>query len=169
MRAPIFLVGLVQWRWTPSVVLVAGSLAFVGIVVLIVPDDFGGVTSGADSMSRAARRNVAKKIEGPVGESPPSIADDREPAAISPQRAAEFPPAPVPPAHNIVQSIFHQTPKVELPVEPVDPNPPPPPEPPPLPAPTQTVFTLENPSPPPLNPNAIPEAAPEEPQGTTAQ
>jgi len=169
MRAQNFLVGLVQWRWTPSVVLVAGSLAFVGIVVLIVPNDFGGVTSGADRVSRAARQNVAKKVEGPVGESSPSVTDDMEPAAISPQRTGAFPPPAAPPAHNIVQSIFHPTPKTELPVEPVDPNPPPPPEPPPLPAPTQTIYTLENPPPPPPNPNAISGAAPEEPQGITAQ
>jgi hypothetical protein len=46
---------------------------------------------------------------------------------------------------NVVQSIFHSAPTIELPVEPPDPNPePPPPEPPP-PPPTATIFTLENP------------------------
>ena len=165
MRAPALIISLVQWRWTPSVVLVAGSLAFVGIVVLIVPDDLGSVASGADRLSRAARQGVPKKLAGTSDESlPPST--DEEPPAVSPQRPAALPPTPrTGPVNNIVQSIFHPTPKVELPVEPVDPNPPPPPPAPAPPPPTATTFTLETPPPAP----AEPAPTPAEPQGTTGQ
>jgi hypothetical protein len=171
MRAATFLVGLVQWRWTPSVALVAGSLAFVGFAVLLVPEDLGGVASGADRLSRAARQGVAKKVDVPAGDSPEPSADDAQPRAMSPHRPAGLSPNlhAAPATNNIVQSIFHPTPKAELPVEPVDPNPPPPPEPPPLPAPTQTVFTLENSEPPPVEPQTPQPAPPEAPQGITDQ
>jgi hypothetical protein len=152
MRAPTFLVDFVRWRWTPSVVLVSGSLAFVGFAVLIVPDDLGGVASGADRLSRATRQGVAKKVEAAADESTQPSSD--EPAA-GPARATPNLHAP-PAAGNIVQSIFHPTPKVELPVEPVDPNPPPPPPDTPPPAPTQTVYTLENPPPVPAPGTPVP-------------
>ena len=120
----------------PSVVPVVGSLAFVGFAVLVVPDDLGSVGTGADRLSRAARQGVAKKVATPSGDSPEPSADEMDPQTTSPQRPAALPRAP---GNNIVQSIFHPTPKTELPVEPVDPNHPPPPAAPPLPAPTDTV------------------------------
>jgi hypothetical protein len=164
MRAPVFFVSLVQWRWTPSVVLVVGSLAFVGIVVLVVPDDFDSVTSGADQVSRAATRGRMAKNNEPVTEaSLPSEIEDEVPESAAEQVRAALPKR----GNNIVQSIFHPVQKVELPVEPVDPNPPPPPPEAPLPPPTNTIYTL--PTPPPAPPPTPPPAAepPSEPQGIT--
>jgi hypothetical protein len=168
MRAPTVIVRFLQWRWTPSVLLVVGSLVFVGIVVLIVPDDFDSVTSGADRVSRAAARGrAAKNVESVTDPSLPSAGEDDSPTPLSERRTAALPKR----GHNIVQSIFHPIQKPELPVEPVDPNPQPPPPPPPPAPPTATIYTLENSPPAPPNPLAVPGAptaeGPIEPQGIT--
>jgi hypothetical protein len=150
-------------------VLVVGALAFVGVVVLIVPDEFGSVTSGADRISRAATRGrVANNVES-VAEPSPTVGEDEPPVSPVDHRTAAALPRK---SHNMVQSIFHSVPKMELPVEPVDPNPPPPPEAPPPPPPTNTIYTLPTPPPPTPNPLAVPGATaepPAEPQGITGQ
>src|SRR5262245_41304703 len=174
MRAPSFVASVVQWRWTPSVVLVAGSLAFVGLVVLVVPDDFDSVTSGADKVSRAAARGRMTNSAESVTDTSFASAEDEPTPPSADHRTAALPKR----ANNIVQSIFHPIQKTELPVEPVDPNPPPPPPEAPLPPPTNTIYTLPTPTPPPPvppNPLAVPAAppadpapqAPSEPQGIT--
>lgn len=175
MRAPVFLVSLVQWRWTPSVVLVAGSLAFVGLVVLIVPDDFDGVTSGADKVSRAAARGRATSGAESVAETPFASGEEETSLPTAQHRTAALPKR----GHNMVQGIFHPMQKLELPVEPVDPNPPPPPPEVPPPPPTNTIYTLPSPPPEPppqvvappvptVDPGAVP-PSPSEPQGITGQ
>ena len=157
MRAPGFMISFVQWRWTPSVALVVGSLAFVGIAVLVVPDDFGSVTSGADRMSRTATRGrMATNVE-PASD--PSPIDEEVPSGPGEHRAAALPRK----SSNIVQSIFHPIPKTELPVEAVDPNPPPPPPEAPPPPPTNTIYTLPTPPPPSPNPLAVPAEPPAAP------
>src|SRR5262245_34617433 len=100
MRAPAFLVSFVQWRWTPSVVLVLGSLAFVGFVVLIVPEDLGSVTSETDRLSRAASRGRVTKDTEPATDSTPVIGED-ETSVPAEHRTASLPKS----RHNIVQSI----------------------------------------------------------------
>jgi outer membrane biosynthesis protein TonB len=177
MRTPALIISLVQWRWTPSVALVVGSLAFVGIVILVVPDDFDSVTSGADQVSRAAARGrMTKNAESVTETSLPSDTGDEVPESAAEKLRAGLPKR----GHSIVQSIFHPVQKAELPVEPVDPNPPPPPPEAPLPPPTNTIYTLQNPPPAPPNPGALPvpatpeapavppaAAPPTEPQGIT--
>jgi hypothetical protein len=100
-----------------------------------------------------------------------STGDEESASEMREQRRAagivEGAPTPASPG-NIVQSIFHSAPKIELPIAPVDPEPQPPPPPPPPPPPTATIFTLENPPPAPPNPAAPPEP-PSEPQGITGQ
>ncbi len=161
MRAPPFIVRLVQWRWSPSVALVVGSLAFVGIVALIVPDDFDGVTAGADRMSRAAARGRVTKNADSVTETSPLPESEDEAAPPSAEHRLSALPK-----RNIAQSIFHPSQKTELPVEPVDPNPPPPPPEAPPPPPTNTIYTLPTPPPPapPPEPGVL---EPVEPQGIT--
>jgi outer membrane biosynthesis protein TonB len=177
MRAPAFIVSFVQWRWTPSVALVVGSLAFVGIAVLVVPDDFGAVTSGADRMSRTGSRNRMGTTVEPAADT--SSIDEEAPSAPGERHTAALPRK----SSNIVHSIFHPVQKTELPVEPVDPNPPPPPPEVPPPPPTNTIYTLPTPPPPSPNPLAVPAEppaapppavvapaeAPVEPQGITGK
>ena len=141
MRAPTWIVRFVTWRWMPSVALVVGSLAFAGVAILVVPDDFGGVASGVDNLSRATRSRVATNLQAPAEEAEPSTTGEIEAAPTMPPHRLHSPRLP---SHDVVQSIFHST-RAELPVEPVDPDPqqqPPPPPPPP--APTATIFTLDN-------------------------
>jgi hypothetical protein len=171
MQAPVWATRIVGWRWTPAFALVAGSLVFVGVVVAVVPEDLGAVGSGAERLSRATRSRVGTNAEATLGanadstfEATPSGDDDSVRAARVGRGHAVIPASP----GNVVQSIFHAAPKVELPVEPVDPTPQPPPPPPPPPPPTATIYTLENPPPPPPNPLAVP-APPSEPQGITGQ
>jgi hypothetical protein len=163
MQAPFWVVRLVSWRWMPSVALVVGSLAFVGIAVLVVPDDLGNVASGTERLSRATRDRASTSVQ-PVSEEEGL------------RRSEDGPSTPLP-AHRLVpqtakgsmvESIFHPIPRTELPVEPVDPEPQPPPPPPPPPPPTATIYTLENPPPPPSN-FVPPPPDPPEPQGITGR
>jgi hypothetical protein len=166
MQAPAWAVRLVGWRWMPSVALVSGSLAFVGIAVLVVPDDFGNVAGGSLQSSRSRSRLAENagstkdsSFELPSFKSLLPGQNDEESSPPTRQAAS-----PVADENNVVQSIFHSAPTIELPVAPPDPNPePPPPEPPP-PPPTATIFTLPEPPPVPTPaPNTPPVAAPEAP------
>ena len=170
MQAPVWVKRIVGWRWTPTFALVAGSLAFVGVVVAIVPDDFGAVASGTSRLSRATRsrpatnveatNNVETNAEASTQGAPATSDEDRAWLARDAQRRSGVgSDAP----GNVVQSIFHSAPKVELPVEPVDPTPQPPPPSPPPPTATATTFTLQMP------PGSAPPEPPSEPQGITGQ
>jgi hypothetical protein len=156
----------------PSVALASGSLAFVALAVLLVPDDFGSAAGGSLQSSRSRSRlaeNAGSTKESSLGL--PSLkgllpGQRDEESRASKRRAG----APVEDESNVVQSIFHSTPTIELPVAPPDPNPePPPPELPP-PPPTATIFTLESPPPPPPPPPPPeePPAAPNAPPGVVA-
>jgi hypothetical protein len=133
----------------PSVALVSGSLAFVAIAVLVVPDDFGSAAGGSLQSSRSRSRLVENtgsskesSFELPSFKALMPGQSDEEPSTPTRQAAS-----PVGDETNVVQSIFHSAPTIELPVAPPDPNPePPPPEPPP-PPPTATIFTLPEPPP----------------------
>jgi hypothetical protein len=157
----------------PSVALVSGSLVFVALAVAIVPDDFGAVASGTERVTRASRSRLGTGTVS-TGDEPSSMSDDQSGsvrrAARRAATAAESPSEPAP--GNVVQSIFHAAPKIELPVEPVDPTPQEPPPPAPAaPPPTATIFTLPSPPPPAPTPPSPPPAAepPSEPQGITGQ
>jgi hypothetical protein len=161
MQASAWINGLVRWRWMPSVALVSGSLAFVGIAVLVVPEDFGSIAGGSLQGSRSRSRLVENA--GSTKESRfalPSFkallpGSDEE--SSTPTRPAA---SPVGGENNVVQSIFHSAPTIELPVAPPDPNPePPPPEPPP-PPPTATIFTLPEPPPATVEPMPPPNTPP---------
>jgi len=165
MQAPFWVVRLVSWRWMPSVALVVGSLAFVGIAVLVVPDDLGNVASGTERLSRATRDRGSTSVQ-PVSEEAVLPSSEDEPGAPLPAHRV------VPPAArggSMVESIFHPIPRTELPVAPVDPEPQPPPPPPPPPPPTATIYTLENPPPIPSNFVPPPPDPMPEPQGITGQ
>jgi hypothetical protein len=156
MQAPAWISGFVRWRWMPSVALVSGSLAFVGIAVLVVPDDFGSVAGGSLQSSRSRSRlaeNAGSTKESSFASFKALLPGQSDEESPTPTRHAASPAGD---ENNVVQSIFHSAPTIELPVAPPDPNPePPPPEPPP-PPPTATIFTLpappEAPSPPPVLP-----------------
>jgi hypothetical protein len=158
MQAPAWISGFVRWRWMPSVALVSGSLVFVALAVLVVPEEIGSVAEGSlrSSSSRSRLENADSKKES--GFELPSF------QSILPGEKDEEPPTPTRQVaggqSNVVQSIFHSAPAIALPVEPPDPNPPPPPPEPPPPPPTATIYTLENPPPPPPNPGAPPDAVP---------
>ena len=166
MQAPAWIGGFVRWRWMPSVALVSGSLAFVAIAVLVVPEDLGSVAGGSLQSSRSRSRLVENagstkesSFELPSFKSLLPGQSDEEPSLPTRQAAS-----PVVDEKNVVQSIFHSAPTIEIPVAPPDPNPePPPPEPPP-PPPTATIFTLpappEAPSPPPVLPAEPPAVVP---------
>lgn len=151
MQAPAWVSGFVQWRWMPSVALVSGSLAFVAIAVLVVPEDFGSVAGGSlrSSRSRSRLAENAGSTKEPSFSLPsfkallPGQSDEE---SSTPTRRGASPAGD---ENNVVQSIFHSAPTIELPVAPPDPNPePPPPEPPPPPPPpTATIFTLPEPPP----------------------
>ena len=151
----------IGWRWTPSVALVCGSLAFVAVAVAIVPDDLGAVGSGADRLKRATRSRLSTNAASTNDAVSDSNGDEESASGARERRrsAAHSEGAPADPG-NVVQSIFHSAPKIELPIAPVDPEPQPPPPPPPPPPPTATVYTLQNP----LSPNVVPEP-PSQPQG----
>jgi len=167
MQAPAWISEFVRWRWMPSVALVSGSLAFVAVAVLVVPEDLGSVTGGSRQSSRSRLVENEGSSNGSGFELPsfksllPGRSDDD---SSTPTRQAA---SPVRDENNVVQSIFHSAPTIELPVEPPDPNPPPPPsDPPPPPPPTATIYTLPTPPPAPPTPALAP---PSEPQGITGQ
>jgi hypothetical protein len=154
MQAPAWISGFVRWRWMPSVALVSGSLAFVAIAVLVVPEDLGSAAGGSLQSSRSRSRLAEDAGSRKESSFLPGPSDED---SSTPKRQAA---SPVGDENNVVQSIFHSAPTIELPVPPPDPNPePPPPEPPP-PPPIATTFTLENPPPAPEQQVAAPNASP---------
>src|SRR5262245_33666902 len=120
MQPPAWISGFVHWRWMPSVALVSGSLAFVAVAVLVVPDDFGSVTGslprGNRSPSRLAENSDTTKESSfefsSFKKMLPGLGDE-EPSTPTRQAAA-----PVVDEKNVVQSIFHSAPPIEIPVAP---------------------------------------------------
>ncbi|HEY4104232.1 MAG TPA: hypothetical protein VGM44_10090, partial [Polyangiaceae bacterium] len=51
MRAPQILTDFFEWRWAPCVALTAGSIVYVGLAVLFIPNQFD---TSASSNSAAA-------------------------------------------------------------------------------------------------------------------
>ncbi|HEX6273179.1 MAG TPA: hypothetical protein VFZ53_09070 [Polyangiaceae bacterium] len=171
MQAPVWVARFVGWRWTPSVVLVSGSLAFVALAVAIVPEDFGVAVSGRERLTRTPSSRLGTNAASANDEPTSNTGDESRSLARMTRRAipAAEPPGDSAPS-NVVQSIFHSAPKVELPIEPVDPSPQPPPPPPPPPPPTATTFTLQTPPPAPTPaPTAVVPEPPSEPQGITGR
>ena len=157
MQAPAWISGFVRWRWMPSVALVSGSLAFVVIAVLVVPEDFGSAAGGSLQSSRS-RSRLAENAGSTKESSFKALASGQsDEESSTPKRQ---PASPVADENNVVQSIFHSAPTIELPVAPPDPNPEPPPPEPRSPPPTATIFTLEHPPPTPEQQAAALNASP---------
>jgi hypothetical protein len=166
MQAPVWISGFVRWRWMPSVALVSGSLAFVALAVLVVPDDLGSVAGGSLQSSRSRSRLVenadsTKESSFSLPSFKSLLPGESDDESSPPTRQAA---SPVRDENNVVQSIFHAAPTIEIPVAPPDPNPEPPPQDAPGPPPTATIFTLpappEAPSPPPVLPAEPPAVVP---------
>lgn len=51
MRAPQLVTDFFEWRWAPCVGLTAGSLAFVGFAVLLIPTRIGGEPRAVNTLS----------------------------------------------------------------------------------------------------------------------
>jgi len=131
---------VLQWRWTPCVAPVMGSVVIALLTLAVVPDEIQGI--GTSSGPIALRSKHGPTTDG--------AADDGSDGATAPgvTSTAHHPGVghgrPRMPA-DAVQGFFHKA--QELPVEPVDPTPQAPPAEPPPPPPTATVFTLPDPAP----------------------
>ncbi len=121
MRALKLLTSFVTWRWTPCVALIASSLLYVLIVVLVTPKtlSFGGspksvnviegpapanaLTTGADRAGSTPRRPAAAPppttpVLAPVPVAPPPSPPE-EPRRVEPPPAPAAPP-PAAPTHE---------------------------------------------------------------------
>lgn len=149
MRATRIVSGFTSWRWMPFCALVVGSLLYVGLVVLVVPENLGKLPKGQLGSPIAPQTDsLTTRTFGNSGSLPP--ARHRVPAGAG---LADEPSAPVKPQHHLVESRAAALGEPELPIRPRPPSPPPAPPPPPA--------EPAEPSPPPEEPAAGP--APEAP------
>jgi hypothetical protein len=144
---------LAHARWTPCVALVFGSLLFVSLAIVVIPDRLGPIRPQPRD-SRAFRPHSAVANE-PFQAEPASTVRAGSPSPASP------PASPQPNGNNnaLVGSLFGSTPPIQLPVAPPDPAPPPPPAEVPPPTPTSSIFELPAPPPAPVAPAQTPVAA----------
>jgi hypothetical protein len=160
---------LAHARWTPCVALVFGSLLFVSLAIVVIPDRLGPIRPQASDPRTFTPRSA-------VGNEP-FQADPASTVRAGSRSPASPPASPQPNGNNnaLVGSLFGSTPPMELPVAPPDPAPPPPPAEVPPPAPTPSIYEL--PAPPPVAPPQAPAAAapapgapqPSEPETNAAQ
>lgn len=70
MRAPKLLLDVAAWRWSPTVALLAGSLAYVASAVIAIPDRIGGDGESESESSigafSALRANTMGRLEPSV-------------------------------------------------------------------------------------------------------
>jgi outer membrane biosynthesis protein TonB len=119
MRAPQIVRDFLEWRWAPCVALTAGSLAYVGFAVLLIPSQIDGGSRTSDlpaSFDRSATLPNTAFAASLTQNSPAAPPTVHEPMHRSP------PPAPNDPV-GVPRRGF--SPPIEQP----DPPPPPPPPP----------------------------------------
>jgi hypothetical protein len=120
MRAARIVRDFLEWRWAPCVALTAGSLAYVGLALLLIPNELGSGSSSADGTAIFARPTqlpntaFASSLARSPFESTPST-HEAAPHPTAPPRAPEAP----------VRRGF--SPPIEQPEAPPPPPPPPPP------------------------------------------
>jgi hypothetical protein len=145
MRVITRVTQLANARWTPCVALVIGSLLFVSLAIIVIPDRIG-------SMGLEVRDRRTFTVPGAVANDslpdPASPVRAGSPSPASPPLPAGASPHPNGNSNALVGSLFGSTPAMELPVAPPDPAPPPPPAEVPPPAPTPSIFELPAPPPP---------------------
>jgi hypothetical protein len=141
MRAPQILRDFFEWRWAPCVALTVGSLAYVGLAVLIIPSQIDG---------SAASANGATSLNSPPLPST-AFASSLTQTSFSPAPTMHEPMRrpPPPPVNNDPGTVRRGfSPPIE---QPEAPPPPPPPAP---------VETAPTPPPPAAQPAPPPAEAP---------
>ncbi|HEX3776037.1 MAG TPA: hypothetical protein VHV51_16310 [Polyangiaceae bacterium] len=132
MRAPQILTDFFEWRWAPCVALTAGSLAYVGLAVLFIPNQFeSGTSSNSNSASMigvppstafASSVTQSAFTSAPMRQEPERhFAAPAEPAVEQPIRRGFSPPLErpdMPPPQPVPQPA--------APPQPATPPPPPP-------------------------------------------
>ena len=141
-----------EWRWTPCVALIAGSLAFVGLALLVIPSQLESAPRSASIAGfgepQAAPRTLfeASLAQG-ASLATDHTADELRAPTLRPQPVPAAAPPATPPVRGFSPVIERAAPE----------TPPPPPPPPSLPAPEAP--------PPPVAPAAAPPPLPAPPPG----
>jgi hypothetical protein len=99
MPAPPFVREFFQWRWAPVVALTAGSLVFVGLAVLFIPDPVGSARPTRVDGFRASSREPSAEAS-PAPGSAARVEVPRMSQASSPPANA---PLAVPPSDELAE------------------------------------------------------------------
>jgi hypothetical protein len=122
MRTPQLISDFLDWRWAPSVGLTAGSLAFVGLALLLIPTELGSAPARVDNgstpfvaaaptapqkralFSSAIAGGVADRI-GRISEPAAGSTDQAAPVARGFSPVADRPEPVPPPVAQPVQAM----------------------------------------------------------------
>jgi outer membrane biosynthesis protein TonB len=121
MRAAQVIRDFFEWRWAPFVGLTVGSLAYVGLAVLIIPSQIDG---GAPASERSTAFNTTAALPNTAYAS--ALTQSSFSTAPTVREPIHRAPPPPPPVSDPPRRGF--SPPIEQP----DPPPPPPPPPPPV-------------------------------------
>ena len=146
MRVPPLVREFLEWRWTPCVALIAGSLAFVGLALLLIPSQLessprSASLAGFDQPPPAARTLFGASLAQGASLAAEHASDEAR--APSPR----LPPPPSPAAMPEVQQARGFSPIIERADRPPPPDTSPPPPPPPPVAPTPAPEVTPPPAP----------------------
>jgi hypothetical protein len=159
MRAPQIVSDFFEWRWAPCVALTVGSLAYVVLALLLIPNQIDGGAHSSDvpsAFDRAASLPTtafaASLAQSPPGPSP------------TPREFTRRPPSQSTPGANDPMGAPRRgfSPPIEQPETPPPPTTPPPPAPAQA-APTPPVANIPPPVPPPDQGAAQPPTPPQPP------
>src|SRR5450432_324949 len=125
MRAAQIVRDFFEWRWAPCVALTVGSLAYVGLAVLLIPSELDGGARSSD-VPRAFDRSVAQPNTAFASSLTQNSFATTSTGRDSVRHTA--PPPPPPPASDPA-SVPRRglSPPIEQPAPPPPPPPPPPP------------------------------------------
>ena len=138
-----------EWRWAPFVALTAGSLAYVGLAVLIIPGQIDGAPRSGALEHSAALPSTA--FAASLTQSSFATANAAATVNAAREAALRTPPPPSPAANepSVIRRGF--SPPIEQPAPPPPPPPPPPavnvPPPAPTPAPVGQSAAPATPAP----------------------
>jgi hypothetical protein len=148
MRVPLPIKDFLAWRWAPCVALTSGSLAFVGLAVLLIPSQIDAAHSAAsvsafDRPSAGSRALYSASLAQGAALAQNTIAQRAaEDAPATPRGRAQPLPSPAPVARGFSPILARPDPPAPppepaavtppappIPVDAVPAPPPPPPEP----------------------------------------
>jgi hypothetical protein len=107
MRAPGWLRAFFGWRWAPCVALIAASLSFIALILLLMPTELGGAANRVDGSTSFVRTSSVEQPSAPPEPARVAVAaalPSSEMPVVAPVNSAQLPPTSAAPPPEPVRA-----------------------------------------------------------------